>query len=243
MVSIPGIGEVHPMMDYFMCDAHIRESNFFMAYNFCLSTNCFLLRLFLEHYPVLRLSSGFPRITCLHGWRRFSTRTFRSPSSSSVTWDRLQTEEGSRSPRQSGDICTGRRLIQESKRWETEKGKRGERKIDERLKNKTVLLRERKRHTARCVASARHAVPVGEGGYLPWWLVPTLGGTYPGGVRGTYHGGGGYLPWWGRGIHTLVGGWGYLPWWGGWGVPTLVGWGYLPRLGGTCSPGGGYLPR
>ena len=46
-------------------------------------------------------------------------------------------------------------------------------------------MRERKRHTARHVASARHAVPVG------------------GGVV-TYPGEGGYLPWWG-----------YLLWWGG----------------------------
>ena len=29
------------------------------------------------------------------------------------------------------------------------------------LENKKVLLRERKRHTARCVASTRYAVPVG----------------------------------------------------------------------------------
>ena len=63
--------------------------------------------------------------------------------------------------------------------------------------NKTVLLRERKRHTARRVASTRSVIPVGGaypggggtypgGGYLPWWGVPTLvGGTYPVG---------GYLP-------------------------------------------------
>ena len=72
--------------------------------------------------------------------------------------------------------------------------------------NKKVLLRERKRHTARRVASVCHAIPVGGtyagggvptlgggvptlvGGYLPWW-----GSTYPGGGGGTYPGGG-YLP-------------------------------------------------
>ena len=102
--------------------------------------------------------------------------------------------------------------------------------------NKKVLLRERKRHTARHVASACHAVLVGGvtypgGGYLPWW-------------RGTYPGGGGYLPWWrggtypgGGGVPTLVEGGtypgGYLPWWRGylpwWGVPTLVGCTYPGR--------------
>ena len=56
--------------------------------------------------------------------------------------------------------------------------------------NKTVLLRKRKRHTARCVASTRSVilgggvgVPTLVGGYLLWW-----GGTYSGG---------GYLLWWG----------------------------------------------
>ena len=57
-------------------------------------------------------------------------------------------------------------------------------------KHKTVLLRERKRHTARHVASPW--------GYLSW----------PRG--GTYLGQGGYLPWWGKGGTYL--GWGYLPW-------------------------------
>ena len=104
--------------------------------------------------------------------------------------------------------------------------------------NKTVLLRERKRHTAHRVASARYAVLVrggtypGAGGYLPWWGVPTLvGGTYPGG---------GYLPWWeggtypgGRGVPILVGG-GYLPWypiqtWEGRYPPTLPEGRYPPN--------------
>ena len=40
-----------------------------------------------------------------------------------------------------------------------------------KIKNKKVLLRERKRHTARHVASTRCVVPVG--GYLPW-----VGGGY-----------------------------------------------------------------
>ena len=63
--------------------------------------------------------------------------------------------------------------------------------------NKKVLLHERKRHTARHVAS-----PWGEGGsYLGW-----VGGgilTLAGGVPTLV--GGGYLPWLGR----------YLPWPGG----------------------------
>ena len=48
--------------------------------------------------------------------------------------------------------------------------------------NKKVLLRERKRHTARHVASTHYAVPVGGGGggTYPRWGVPTLGGTYLG---------------------------------------------------------------
>ena len=76
--------------------------------------------------------------------------------------------------------------------------------------NKKVLLRERKRHTDRRVASARYAVPVGGG-------VPTLGGGVPtlvGGVP-TLVGGGGYLPWTGGtysgGGGTYPGGGGYLP--------------------------------
>ena len=101
--------------------------------------------------------------------------------------------------------------------------------------NKTVLLREHKRHTARHVASIRSVilggggwVPTLVGGYLLWWGVPTLVG--------------GYLPWWG-GIYpggggTYSGG-GYLLWWG---VPTLGGG--VPTLGrgGTYPRQGGYLP-
>ena len=41
--------------------------------------------------------------------------------------------------------------------------------------NKTVLLRECKRHTTRRVASTRSVIPVGGGG----GGVPTLGGGYP----------------------------------------------------------------
>ena len=89
--------------------------------------------------------------------------------------------------------------------------------------NKIVLLRERKRHTARRVASPW---PGGGGGtYVAWestYLsrgVPTLDG-------GTYLGGGWYLPWPDR----------YLPWLGGTylgqGTPTLAG-GYLPWPGGV----------
>ena len=77
--------------------------------------------------------------------------------------------------------------------------------------NKKVILRERKKHTARRVASAR-----GEE-YLPW-----MGG------RGTYLGQGEqYLPWGTPSPHPdLVGGQGYLPWTGGgylpWGTPSPV---------------------
>ena len=77
--------------------------------------------------------------------------------------------------------------------------------------NKKVLLRERKRHTVRRVASTRCAAPVpwvGEG-------VPTLAG-------------GTYLEW---GVPTLERG-GYLLW----KVGTYPGWkGYLPYMGGFLS--------
>ena len=89
------------------------------------------------------------------------------------------------------------------------------------LSDKTVLLRERKRHTARRVAST-HSVVLGGGGG-----VPTLVGGVPTLVRGEY------LPCWGGthpgggGVPTLVGG--TYP---GGGVPTLVGGTYL----GTYPP-------
>ena len=73
------------------------------------------------------------------------------------------------------------------------------------LNNKKVLLRERKRHTDRRVASTRYAVLVGGGTYLGGW-VPTLGGgggTYPR-WGGTYPGWG--VPTLGRGVPTLGGG-------------------------------------
>ena len=70
------------------------------------------------------------------------------------------------------------------------------------MTNKKVLLRERKRHTARRVASTCCAT-LSPGGTYPGWGVPTLdGGTYPGGK---------YLPWSG----------GYRPWTGD----------YLPDVG------------
>ena len=55
-------------------------------------------------------------------------------------------------------------------------------------KNKKVLLRERKKHTAHRIASTRCAVLYPGGGYLPWPGVPKLErgylpwpvGTYPG---------------------------------------------------------------
>ena len=55
--------------------------------------------------------------------------------------------------------------------------------------NKKVLLRERKRHTDRRVASTRYAAPGGGGG-VPWAGAPMLGGTpgqappLPGGYPG-----------------------------------------------------------
>ena len=128
------------------------------------------------------------------------------------------------------------------------------------FRNKKVLLRERKRHTARRVATpwggtylgCRGGTYLGRG-YLPWLRggVPTLAG---GGVPTLAGGGGTYLGQ-GEGVPTLPGGgvptlarWrGYLPWlgegylpWPGGGVPTLAGgrstyldWGrgYLPWLG------------
>ena len=113
------------------------------------------------------------------------------------------------------------------------------------LWNKKVVLREHKRHTARCVAS-----PWG-GTYLGWRGegVPTLArgrGYLP------WPGGSGYLPWPGEGVPTLAGGRGnYLSW--GEGVPTLVrgrgtylglGEGVLTLAGGRGYPpwwGGTYL--
>ena len=83
-----------------------------------------------------------------------------------------------------------------------------------------------------------------DGGYLPWWMVPTsaggvstlAGGTYLG--RGSYLGRGrGYLPWQGRGVPTLEGGT-YL----GRGILTLAGW--VPTFPGrtsiACACGGWY---
>ena len=95
------------------------------------------------------------------------------------------------------------------------------------IKNKEVLPRERKRHTARRAASTRCAAlsHSGRGG----------GSTYldPGeGVTHSGWGGGEYLPWLGD-IPTLAGGtcsgWGggYLPWMG----DTYPGWGFFPGQG------------
>ena len=54
--------------------------------------------------------------------------------------------------------------------------------------NKTVLLRERKRHTARCVASTCSVILGGGGGTYPGGGVPTLVGGVPtlGVGEGTY---------------------------------------------------------
>ena len=89
--------------------------------------------------------------------------------------------------------------------------------------NKKVLLRERKRHTARCVSSARYAgvgVPSPRSG--GWYLVPGLG-DYP--VPGS------------RGGYPIPGLGGYpIPCPGGVPHPDLVG-GYPPE------PEMGYPPR
>ena len=90
-------------------------------------------------------------------------------------------------------------------------------------KNKKVLLRERKRRTARCARSVPCADLSwrvgGGGGTKPGQEVPTLAG-------GTYLAMGD-LPWLGT----------FLPWPGG----TYPGWG-VPILAGDIYPGWGYLP-
>ena len=84
--------------------------------------------------------------------------------------------------------------------------------------NKKVLLRERKRHTARRVASPW----LGGGGYLSW-----PGGYLPWGTLHPDLAGGNYL---GQGDTYL-----------GWGVPTLARG--VPTLGYPLSwPGGGGVP-
>ena len=76
------------------------------------------------------------------------------------------------------------------------------REKEKHIKDKEVLLRERKRHTGRCISSTHCAAPSpGGGGYLPW-----VGGTYPDW--------GGYLLWLGvtypsQRVPTLAEG--YLP--------------------------------
>ena len=105
--------------------------------------------------------------------------------------------------------------------------------VDNDKINKTVLLRERKRHTGHRVAS-----PLG-GGYLPW----PGGGNYLS-RGGTYLGQGVPTLAWG-GYVPLPGGGGTPPWPGG--VPTLVGGTYLGGgiylgQGGTPSWLGGYPP-
>ena len=105
--------------------------------------------------------------------------------------------------------------------------------IQNLIKNKKVLLRERKKHTVRRVASARGGGEGGVcGGYLPWsgrtylrvppiltWLEGTYLGVPP--PHPDPAGGRGYISWMGRG---------YLPWgtniltWPG-GVPTYLGQG------------------
>ena len=70
--------------------------------------------------------------------------------------------------------------------------------LSELIINLKVLLYKRKRHTAHCIASTHHAVPV-KGSTYSGGRVPTWGGTYSCG--GTYSGeggtylGGGYLLW------------------------------------------------
>ena len=97
------------------------------------------------------------------------------------------------------------------------------------ISHKKVLLRERKRHTSRRVASPGGSTYLGRGGggYLLWlggtylgWGVPTLARRVPTLAGGTYPGQG-YLPW--PGVPTLAGE--YLPWLG-WGTPSyyVCGW-------------------
>ena len=112
-----------------------------------------------------------------------------------------------------------------------------------KMLNKKVLLRERKRHTDRNVSSTPYAVLYR--GYLPWPEgdgVPTLaGGGVPTLARGRgvpTLAGEGYLPWPGRGRGTYLcwgGGERYLPWLGG-GVPTLARW--VGTLGYPLPPSG-----
>ena len=92
--------------------------------------------------------------------------------------------------------------------------------------NKKVLLRERKRHTARHVLGGYLPWPGGgvphlARGYLPWpGGYPTLAGGYP--TLGRYPPWpGGYLSWM-RGVPTLAGGYPALAR----GVPTLARMGY-----------------
>ena len=91
------------------------------------------------------------------------------------------------------------------------------------VSNKTVLLRERKRHTACCMWQAHDSVILGGG-------VPTLVGGVPTLVGGVPTLEGGTYSRWG-GLPTLGGGGTYPRW----GVPTL-GW------GGTYPRCRGYLP-
>ena len=90
--------------------------------------------------------------------------------------------------------------------------------------NKTVLLRERKRHTARRVAVASACYSGGEGGYPEYPLLDLGWGTPPAGVP----------PSWGTplaGVPPLPGPWmGYPPTWTWDGVPPHLDlrWGTPP---------------
>ena len=99
--------------------------------------------------------------------------------------------------------------------------------------HKKVLLRERKRHTARCVANPwQGGTYLGQGGgvptlareegYLPW---PGGGGTYLGWEEGVSTLAGGGVPTLAGGISTYLGQ-------GEW-VPTLAGVPPPPRCGQT----------
>ena len=114
--------------------------------------------------------------------------------------------------------------------------------------NKKVLLRERKRHTARCVANTPYVVLTGYPPRGGVFRVPPRGSGYPpGGYPVRYPPGGSEYPPRGGTWSGTQGGSGYPPG----GVPSQVPWGGLGTPGGVpgqvpggypvrSPPGGGY---